>query len=370
MVGTRKGKGSNMTWDGKDEGPWGKAPENNQTKKSNPSGGKRNTPPDFDALMKKVPFGFGGLAIIAVLVWLASGFYKVAPDEQGVVLRFGKWVRTTQPGLQYHVPAPFETVIKPKVTRINRIDISDAYREQAREARRGALKLTLDTTENLILTGDEKLVTINFNVMWKIGDAAKFLFNVRNQEETIRAAAESVMRDVIGQTDSNTALAEGRRDIETKVQTNLQRIVNEYNMGVIITEINMQKADPPSPVIDAFLDVQRARADMDRMERQAEGFRNKIIPEARGDAERMIQEAMAYKQEKITRAQGEAERFNKILIEYNKAKDVTRRRLYIETMESIMKSTQKMLVDQSTQGVVPYLPLNKLASKEPTKKGE
>ena len=358
-----------MAWDGKNEGPWGKAPEGRQQNNKRSSGSGNGPGPNLDDLMKNVPFGFGGLAAVAIALWLATGFYKVAADEQGVVIRFGEWVRTTQPGLQYHAPAPIESVLKPKVTRINRINISDAQREQTQL--HGAAKLRLNTNENLILTGDEKLVTINFNIMWKIGDAGKFLFNVRKQEETIRAAAESVMRDVIGQTNSNTALAEGRRNIEKKVQSNLQRIVDEYNMGVIITEINMQKADPPSPVIDAFLDVQRARADMDRIKRQAEGFRNKLIPEARGDAERMIQEALAYKQEKITHAKGEAERFNTILTAYNKSKEVTRRRLYIEAMETIMSNTQKTIVDQSTQSVVPYLPLNKLSPKKSTtEKGE
>lgn len=344
--GNRKGEGT----------PWGNI--------KRPDFGKGKLPPTGD-LFGKIPGGFKGLFGILAVLWLLSGVYKVAPDEQGVVTRFGKWVGTTQSGLNYHLPFPIEAVEKPKVTRINKIDITDETKARNPRQREGAAFLTLDTPERLILTGDEQLITVNFNVLWKISDAGKFLFNVRNQEATIEAAAESAMREAVGQTVSTKALAEERREIERRVQESLQKILQSYDMGVEVTEVNMQKADPPSPVIDAFLDVQRARADKDRMERMAEGHRNSIVPEARGEAEKMLQEALGYKQSKIAQAQGDAARFDLVYAQYVQAKGVTARRLYFDTMQEILQGASKIVTDQGGQGIVPYLPLGKLEPQEP-----
>lgn len=320
-----------------------------------------------DFLKSKLPPSFlsgGGKGIFLILfivlvIWFLTGFYRVQPDELGVVLRFGKWVRTDQPGLNYHLPSPIETVLLPSVTRINRIDIG------FRSGKDGQVREFPE--ESLMLTGDENIIDINFTVFWRINNAKEFLFNVRAPELTVKAAAESTMREVIGQTPIAEALAEGRRSIEEKVKTLLQNLLNEYKAGVEITEVQLQRVDPPSEVIDAFRDVQRARADLERLRNDAEAYRNKIIPEARGDAERIIQEAEGYKQSVIVEAQGQASRFDAVLTSYEKSPDITRRRMYIETIEKILSEANKVVLDKSVSGkesVLPYLPLEGLKPKE------
>jgi len=306
-----------------------------------------------------MPGGFGGArglllaAGVLLVIWLASGFYRVLPDEQGVVLRFGEFVKTTQPGLNYHLPTPIESVITPKVTRINRVEIGF----RAAEGTRTQVARQVPE-ESLMLTGDENIVDINFTVFWVIRNAGEFLFNVRVPEQTVKAAAESAVRESIGQIPIALALAEGRREIEQNTLKLLQEILDYYGAGILVTQVQLQKVDPPGPVIDAFRDVQRARADQERLRNEAEAYRNDIIPRARGEAERLIQEAEAYKQEIVARAEGDAQRFLSVLGAYQLSPSVTTERLYLETMEEVLRNTNKVLIDKSGgPGVVPYLPL-------------
>jgi membrane protease subunit HflK len=216
--------------------------------------------------------------------------------------------------------------------------------------------------EALMLTGDENIVDINFVVFWRISDPAKFLFDIRDPAETVKAASESAIRELVGQTPIQEVTTEGRRQIEERGRELIQSLMNEYGAGIVIDEVQLQKADPPQEVIDAFRDVQRAQADRERAQNEAEAFANDIIPRARGEAERILQGGQAYQQEQVARAQGEAQRFLSVLEEYRKARDVTLQRLYIETMEDVLNGTNKVLIDQQNgaQGVVPYLPLPEL----------
>jgi membrane protease subunit HflK len=327
-------------------------------------------PPNVDELLRKgqdfvrrfLPPGFGGgkgLAIVGAIVvgvWLLSGFYRVQPDEQGVVLRFGAFDRTTPPGLNYALPFPIETVMTPRVTRINRIDVG--FRSQVEGPR--AIPVRAVPEESLMLTGDENIIDINFAVFWRIRDAGEFLFNIRNPEQTVKAAAESVMREVIGRTPIQPALTEARAQIEQAVREGTQAMLDQYRAGIELAQVQLQKVDPPAAVIDAFRDVQRANADRERLRNEAESFRNDIIPRARGEAERFVQEAQGDREGRIARARGEGERFTQILAAYSQARDVTRTRLYLETLEEILRASPTVLVDDKVQNLVPFLPLNDL----------
>jgi membrane protease subunit HflK len=359
-------------------GPWGGPPRggNGQSPR-----GRGPQPPDFEELLRRgqdqlrrlMPGGIGSgrgilyIFLAVVALWLVSGFYRVLPDEQGVVLRFGQYAYTTQPGFHWLIPAPVESVQKPKVTRVNRLEVGfRAGIEGASPARGGATQIP---EEALMLTGDENIVDINFTVFWLINDAKNFLFNIRNPESTVKAAAESAMREVVGRTPIAATLAEGRKQIETDTLKLLQDILNSYGAGITVTEVQLQKVDPPAPVIDAFRDVQRARADQERKRNEAEAYRNSILPIARGEAVRLVQEAEAYKQQVVAQAQGDTQRFLSVYDAYATAKDVTARRIYIETMEEILKGANKIIIDKAAQGgsgVVPYLPLPQLnAAGEP-----
>ncbi|WP_307138446.1 FtsH protease activity modulator HflK [Pseudoroseomonas cervicalis] len=320
------------------------------------------------ALRRYLPFGGGGgsgkwLAIGAaalLVVWGASGFYRVQPDEQGVVMRFGAFNRTTQPGLNYRLPWPVESVTTPRVTRINRIDIGFRAANDTPLTRPVSARDVLE--ESLMLTGDENIIDIDFAVFWRIRDAGEYLFNTRNPDQTVKSAAESVMREVVGQTPIQPALTEARADIETRVRTGVQFILDQYGSGIELTQVQLLKVDPPTEVIDTFRDVQRANADRERMRNQAEAFRNEIIPQARGEGQRMIQEAEGFRESTVARARGEAARFVSVLTAYQTAKDVTVRRIYMETMEEILRRNPKLVIDDRLQGVVPYLPLDGSAS--------
>jgi membrane protease subunit HflK len=272
-----------------------------------------------------------------------------------VVLRFGEWIKTTQPGLNWHIPSPIETVLTPKVTRSNRVEIG--FRSAAEIVRTSSAREVQN--ESLMLTGDENIVDINFVLLWLIKDAGQFLFNIRDPESTVKAVAESVMREIIGKTPIAEATTEARGAIEVGAREQIQGILDSYGAGILVTQVQLQKVDPPSEVIDAFRDVQRAQADRERLQNEAETFANDILPRARGDAERISQEAQAYRQEVVARADGDAQRFLAVYKEYDKARDVTTRRIYLETMEEVLRGVNKVLIDQSAggNGVVPYLPL-------------
>ena len=350
----------------KKESPWGAPNKNNKQPSS-------NTPDDMDDLAKKFQDGlknmFGGssktpdvkkpitLFIIgAIAVWALSGFYRVDADEQGVVLRFGKYTNMTQPGLNYHLPFPIESVMTPKVSKVNRIDVG--FRS-SNDGSRGAIGDIKE--ESAMLTGDENIVDINYSVFWVIKDASKYLFNIQDPIGTIKVVAETAMREVIARKKIQTILTQGRAEIEIEVQKIMQQILDSYNSGVDITQVQAQKSDPPAQVIDSFRDVQAAKADKERAQNEAEAYANDIIPRARGEAAKIVQEAEGYKKEVVAQAEGEASRFIAIYNEYAKAKTVTQERMYLETMEKVLSGVNKIIIDkQSGSGVVPYLSLPEL----------
>ena len=352
----------------KNQSPWGSPPGGGG------NGGFRRgpTPPDIDEIIKKIQNtinrftggGSGGtkpiilgLIIIAIL-WTLSGLYRVLPDEQGVVLRFGKFVNTTQPGLNYHFPYPIETVLTPKVTKVNRIDIGFRSERDSGFTSGGVADVP---EESLMLTGDENIVNIDFSVFWVIKNAGNFLFKIQDPQGTVKAAAETAMREVIARSNIQPILTEGRSLIETDTQEIIQQILDEYNSGIQITQVQTQKADPPDQVIDAFRDVQAARADMERSKNEAEAYANDVIPRARGEAAKILQAAEAYKKEVVAKAEGEASRFLSIYSEYAKAKKVTQERMFLETMEKVLADINKIIIDKNSgSGVVPYLPLQEL----------
>ena len=354
--------------DFKNQSPWGSPPGGGG------NGGFRRgpTPPDIDEIVKKIQNtinrftggGSGGtkpiilgLIIIAIL-WTLSGLYRVLPDEQGVVLRFGKFVNTTQPGLNYHFPYPIETVLTPKVTKVNRIDIGFRSERDSGFTSWGVADVP---EESLMLTGDENIVNIDFSVFWVIKNAGNFLFKIQDPQGTVKAAAETAMREVIARSNIQPILTEGRSLIETDTQEIIQQILDEYNSGIQITQVQTQKADPPDQVIDAFRDVQAARADMERSKNEAEAYSNDVIPRARGEAAKILQAAEAYKKEVVAKAEGEASRFLSIYNEYAKAKEVTQERMFLETMEKVLADINKIIIDKNAgSGVVPYLPLQEL----------
>ena len=356
--------------DFKNQSPWGTPPGGN----GNGDGGFRRgpTPPNVDEIVKNLqskinrffPGGGSGnkpillALVIIVILWALSGLYRVLPDEQGVVLRFGKFVKTTQPGLNYHLPFPIESVLTPKVTKVNRMDIG--FRSE-RDTGFTSSSVADVPEESLMLTGDENIVDINYSVFWVIKDAGKFLFNIQEPVETVKAASETAMREVIAKSEIQSILTEGRSNIEVEVQEITQNILDEYGSGIQITQVQTQKADPPSQVIDAFRDVQAARADRERSKNEAEAYANDVIPRARGDAEQILQKAEAYKKEVVATAEGEASRFLAIYNEYKNAKRVTQERMYLETMEKVLADIDKVIIDKNSgQGVVPYLPLPEL----------
>ena len=387
---------------GPDRGPQDRGPQDRGPQDRGPWGGPggRNTGPqgagglpDLDELIARmqdkarrfVPGGPGGftgrgpgqarllaiLGLVAVAIWLASGFYRVQPDQQGVVLRFGAFQRTTLPGLNYRIPWPVEEALTPAVTRINRVEVgfrggsrdsSVLQRAGGRESLGGAREVP---EEALMLTGDENIIDINFSVFWRIRDAGEFLFSTRNPEETVKSASESMMRQVIGRTPIQPALTEARARIEQDVTTGTQAILDQYKAGVEVTQVQLQRVDPPAAVIDSFRDVQRANTDAERVRNEAESYRNDIIPRARGDAARLTAEAEGARQAMVAEASGQAQRFLSVYQAYTVAKEVTLKRLYIETMQEILQRTPSIVVDDKLQGIVPYLPLDAVRNAAP-----
>ncbi len=354
----------------KNQSPWGTPPGGGG------NGGFRRgpTPPDIEEivknLQKKINRFFPGGAkggksiilglVILLIIWTLSGLYRVLPDEQGVVLRFGKFVNTTQPGLNYHLPFPVESVLTPKVTKVNRMDIGFRSERDTGFTSSGVADVP---EESLMLTGDENIVNIDFSVFWVIKNAGNFLFKIQDPQGTVKAAAETAMREVIARSKIQPILTEGRSKIEIDTQEIIQNILDEYNSGIQITQVQTQKADPPDQVIDAFRDVQAARADMERSKNEAEAYANDVIPRARGEAAKILQAAEAYKKEVVAKAEGEASRFLAIYREYAKAKQVTQERMYLETMEKVLADINKIIIDKNSgSGVVPYLPLKELST--------
>jgi membrane protease subunit HflK len=353
-----------MPWQNQNGGgPWGQGPRGQGPRGGGPQG------PDLDELIRRGQerlrglFSTGGggargiilLIILALAVWMGSGFYRVQPSERAVVLRFGKWQETTVPGLRYHLPWPIETVTKTNVLAERQENIGFV---QGSNGKRDILD------QSLMLTGDENIVDINFTVIWDIKDVTAYQFKIEAPQLTVRAMAESAMREEIGKSKFQDVTTEGRSRVEADVKALLQQTLDSYDSGIRVKRLQLLKSDPPTAVIDAFRDVQRARADMDRVVNEAQAYQNDIIPRARGQAAQILQEAEGYKRQVVARAEGEAKRFISVYDQYAKAKDVTRTRLYLETMEAVLSRTNKVIIDQQGPGVVPYLPLPEINKRQ------
>ncbi len=349
-------------------GPWGSGPQ---------PGSSGPNPPDLEEILRRgqdrlrrvLPGGamsgkgFALIALAVVALWGLSGFFRVEPDELGVVLRFGQEVREVQPGLNYHLPYPIETALTPKALRVNKIDIGMRVVD---DIRRGGTTVRDVPEESLMLTGDENIVDVDFAVLWRVKptEVGKFLFNIQNPEGTVKAVAESAMREVIGRSEIEPILTGARQTTENAVHDLLQRTLDHYGAGIIVQQIQLQKVDPPAQVIDAFRDVQAARADLERSVNEAQTYANTVVPEARGRVAQITQAAEAYRSQTVAEATGQTARFLKIYEQYKKAPDVTRERMYLETMERILAGSDKVIVDQGAggTGVVPYLPLSQLGN--------
>lgn len=384
---------SNGPWQPKGQGPrnpnpWGGGPAGPAGGGGGPGGGGRE-PPDLEEILRRgqdrlrrvMPGGGGDgglsklgavgvafLGLLAVAGWLLTGFYTVRPNEVGLERVFGRYAATTAPGLNWNWPYPVGRIDKPTIG-VQTVEVGlrsvDTRRGGQRELRK----------ESLMLTGDENIVDVEFSVLWLI-DASRpqdFVFNLKSPESTVKAVSESAMREIIGRREIQPILTGARLDIERQVQELMQKTLNSYGAGIIIQQVQMQKVDPPAEVIEAFRDVQAARADQERMQNEAQTYANKVIPEARGEASKITQRAEAERERLVADARGEAARFNLVLDEYKKAPEVTRQRLYLESIERIYSGMDKIILDQgSKQGnaVVPYLPLNELMKNRANEQGK
>ncbi|MFA7431656.1 MAG: FtsH protease activity modulator HflK [Rhodospirillaceae bacterium] len=346
-------------------GPWGGG-GNGGGGPSWGGGGRGNPPPDIEEMLRKLqdrskrfmPGGFGSgkaimlLVVAVVIAWALTGIYRVQPDQQGVVMLFGRFIETTEPGLHYWPPAPIGAVETPTVTRTNQISVG--FRGDPRTGG------TRDVPqESMMLTGDQNIIDADFIVQWRIADAGAYLFNIRDVEETVKLGAESAMREIIGQVDLEYAMTQGRGMVASRTRDLLQQIMDSYGAGVSILDVKLQQADPPAEVIDAFQDVQRARQDRERLQNEAFAYRNDILPRAQGQAERVVQAATGYREQMVKSAEGESSRFLAVYNTFRNAREVTTQRLYLEALQDVLKGSEKILLDEgaSSSGVVPYLPL-------------
>ena len=361
-----------MNWD------WDKLQEKRQRQNwgqgnPNPGGRDNDPPPPDDSGYRGKPEGFkklpalslpsgGGvlkwIILVAVIVWLLSGIYIVNPDEQGVVLRFGQYVRTVEAGPHYALPYPIEAVYKPKVTQVQRVEVGFRSVSKTNSFQQGQYHSLPE--EASTLTGDENIVNVQFSVQYQIKDPVEYLFNVTNQAAVVKNAAEAAMREVIGNSLIDSALTDGKLQIQNEATQLLQQILDRYKVGVRVLAVQLQDVHPPKEVIDAFKDVASAREDKSRIINEAEAYRNEVLPKARGMAAEVENQAQAYRETRIRNAEGEASRFLALLNEYNMAQDVTRKRLYFESMEEILASPgmEKVILPKSTgENALPLLPL-------------
>lgn len=344
-----------MNWD------WEKLQEKRQ-RQSGPIPG-----PDLGDLNEKVKQfkqmnlpGWRVIAVVAVLIWLGSGIYIVHPDEVGVVKRFGAYNRTTESGPHYRLPFPFESVLTPQVTKIQRIEVG--FRGNAAQVGVTGNQVRLVPEESLMLTGDENIVDVQFIVQFLIENAQDYLFNVANQDKTVKDAAEAAMREVIGYNKIDAALTDDKLTIQNDTRDLLQKTLDSYQSGIRVVAVQLQDVHPPRQVIDAFKDVASAKEDKSRFINEAEAYENDLIPKTRGEAAAITNQAQAYKESKILQAKGDSDRFTFVLEEYRKAKDITKKRLYLETMEEILSrpEVEKIIIsNESMQRVFPYLPLQR-----------
>ncbi|RDJ27134.1 FtsH protease activity modulator HflK [Bosea caraganae] len=350
-------------------GPWGQGPGGG-------SGG--GSPPDLEEILRRsqdrlknlIPGGgLGGRGIILgilvlIAIWLMTGWYIVRPNEVGLNLRFGKFIGKTGEGLNYNWPYPIGSVIKPQVTNVSNTEVGFRTQESVRSSRQ-----TDVPEESLMLTGDENIVDIDAIVQWKIDQTApeNYVFNIQDPPGTVKAVAESALREIIGRRNIQPVLTTDRGAIETETRQLMQDTLNSYKAGVQINLVQLQKVDPPQQVIDAFRDVQAARADQERFQNEAQTYANRVVPEARGRSAQLVQSAEAFREQTVAEAIGQVSRFNAVYEQYKAAPGVTRQRLFLETMERVYGGSEKIIIDQQPggQGVVPYLPLTELQQRRP-----
>ncbi|MDP9137848.1 MAG: FtsH protease activity modulator HflK [Pseudomonadota bacterium] len=346
-------QGGNGWSGGKNRGPWGQGP----------GGRGGGTPPDLEDILRRgqerlkdiLPGGGGRttwlLPVLALLaLWLYNSIYVVSPEQRGVVLSFGEYSRTTGPGLHF-LMWPIETVERPRVETEN------------------LLKFGENSTESLMLSGDQNIVDIKFTVLWRIKDAEQFLFNVAAQEQLVRVVAESSMREIVGRTSAEEIRTSGRQVAGAQVQQLIQSTLDSYDSGIQVTGVQLEKADPPPQVVDAFEEVQRAEQNQNRLIREAEQYRNQRLGAARGEAAKIVEDAKGYKARVVNEAQGEAQRFLSVYEQYAKAKDVTRERIFLETLETVLSQSNKVILG-GDQGVVPYLPLPEIQKRQEPAAGQ
>lgn len=362
-----------MAWNepggSKDKDPWGGGQGDGQG------------PPDLDDVVRKLQEKFSGifggkggggrgggsgrgaslgistLILVVLGLWALSGLYIIDEGKRGVVLRFGDYTQTVQAGLHWHIPFPIETVEVVDVEQIRSAEIG--FRSGA-----GGQSVRPVPREALMLTQDENIIDIKLAVQYRVQDAPAYLFNVRNPDETLHQATESALREVIGKSKMDFALTEGRSEIVARTNKVTQEILDNYETGLVITSVNMQDAQPPEQVQDAFNDAVKAREDEVRLRNEAEAYSNDILPKARGGAARIVEEASAYQEQVIARAEGDVSRFEQILTEYKQAPGVTRERLYLDAMESILTSASKVMIDVKEGNNLLFLPLDRLVSGE------
>lgn len=348
-------------------------------KENDPWSGRKEGqgPPDLDEVVRKMQEKLGGIfggkssgrpgktgktrginlgliVLIVLLVWAASGIYIVAPAERGVVLRFGRYVETTEAGPHWHIPFPVEAVKKVNVEQIRNVEVGFRSGSPTRRAANTVPQ------ESLMLTRDENIVDAKFAVQYRVNDARNYLFNVRDPDLTLGQATESSVREITGKNDMDFILTEGRSEIALQSEKLIQQILDRYKTGLIVIDVNMQDAQPPDEVQEAFSDAVKAREDKQRLINEAEAYSNDIIPKARGAAARQVQEADAYKSRVIAEAEGDVSRFNDVLQEYEKAPEVTRKRLYLESVESVLKNSSKIILDTKSGNSLLYLPIDRI----------
>ena len=352
-----KNNNDNNPWESGGNNPWGGGSSNNRDLEDSIKKAKEK----FGKFKIGGPRNISILIFVALIIWLATGFYRVEPDEQGIELLFGKWNQTTtEPGLHYFFPIPIGKTMTPKVENVRKINVGYRSASELGFSSNSNDRNVLE--ESLMLTGDQNIVDVNFTVLYKIKDAGKFLFKLRNPETTVKDMSESVMREVVGQRDLEFLLTGGRQEVEQVVRVDLQDILDEYESGILIQSIQLQSVNPPALVIDAFDEVQRARQDKEKLVNEANSYLNKIVPNARGDAAKLVQEATAYKEQVIKQAEGVAQNFIDVYNSYKDTKYVIRQRIYLETLTEVLEGPNKIILDSTGegQGVVPYLPLNEL----------
>lgn len=311
------------------------------------NGGEGGSRPPINA--KAFGGGIGALAVLVLLVWLASGFYIVDASQRGVVLTFGKYSQTTEPGLRWRLPYPIQTHEIVKLTDVRVVEVG--YRGSDKNK---VLK------EALMLTDDENIINIQFAVQWYLKDPQEYLFNNRNPEDTVLHAAETAMREVVGKSKMDFALYEGREQVAAHATKIMQEILDRYQTGIVVSKLSLQNVQPPEQVQAAFDDAVKAGQDRERQKNEGQAYANDVVPRARGTAARLIQESEGYKQSVIANAEGDTSRFRQILVEYEKAPAVTRERMYLDMMQQVMGNVSKVMIDQKNGNNLLYLPLDKL----------